>query len=143
MTSQDRRGAAYHEAGHAVVASALGLSVGQINIGLDGDDAAGNADIECTKGLLLTERLAVCLAGVNAQKMFGAPTHSHSGGGDHAKVIKLVDGLDDDTSSAIRAAGHQRAWDLLQIHRNKVVSLAEYLILYDTIDGDTVLQMLA
>ena len=143
MTNQDRRGASYHEAGHAVVASALGLLVGQIHIAPGGDDAAGNIEVECSKDLPLIDRLAVCLAGVNAQMMFDAPTHSRSGGGDHAKVIMLVAGLDDDTSSTMRTAGHQRAWDLLHIHRSKVSSLAEYLIMHGAIDRYTVRQMLA
>jgi hypothetical protein len=43
---QHRRGAAYHEAGHAVVASVLGLSVGRMEIAIDDDDAKGAADIE-------------------------------------------------------------------------------------------------
>ena len=41
MTIEDRRGAAYHEAGHIVVAWAFGVEVGAAAIGIKGDDAKG------------------------------------------------------------------------------------------------------
>jgi len=44
MTPSDRLGAAYHEAGHAVVAWALGWPIGNITIGIDGDDSKGDED---------------------------------------------------------------------------------------------------
>jgi hypothetical protein len=43
--SSDRIGAAYHEAGHTIVAWALGLPVGDIAIAVGGDDAAGRSQI--------------------------------------------------------------------------------------------------
>jgi hypothetical protein len=46
MASQDRYGAAIHEAGHVVVAWALGLKTRKLAVGIDGDDAAGAAEIE-------------------------------------------------------------------------------------------------
>jgi hypothetical protein len=46
MINRDQMGAAYHEAGHAVVAWALGLNVGRLAIAIGGDDAKGSADIE-------------------------------------------------------------------------------------------------
>ncbi len=79
MTDQDRRGAAYHEAGHAVVASALGLSVRRMEIAIDGDDAKGAADIQDDPNLPLVDQLAVCAAGLEAQKLFKAPTHDGAG----------------------------------------------------------------
>jgi ATP-dependent Zn protease len=71
---RDRRGAAYHEAGHAVVAWALGLQIGEIEIAIGGDDAKGNAEIENDEGLPLIDRLAICVAGMEAQDLFSAPT---------------------------------------------------------------------
>lgn len=78
MTYQDRVGAAYHEAGHAVIASALGLSVGRMEIAINGDDAKGAADIEIEGALLLplVDQLAICAAGMEAQEVFEAPKQS-------------------------------------------------------------------
>jgi len=70
MTDQDRLGAAYHEAGHAIVASALGLTIERMEIGINGDDAKGATDIRDVAGLPLADQLAICAAGIEAQKIF-------------------------------------------------------------------------
>ena len=93
MTIEDRRGAAYHEAGHIVVAWVLGLRVGAAAIGIDGDDAKGAADIDRDKPLSLVDKIAVCAAGVEAQHVFGAPTHCRAGAIDEAEIIKLTEHL--------------------------------------------------
>jgi hypothetical protein len=41
MTIEERRGTAYHEAGHIVVAWALGVKVGASAIGINGGDSEG------------------------------------------------------------------------------------------------------
>src|SRR5256885_2180453 len=87
--NQDRLGAAYHEAGHAVVAWALGLPVGRIAINDDGPPA-GTTEIGSTEHLPATDRLAVCLAGVEAQHLFACPTHEHAGFSDYAKVLDII-----------------------------------------------------
>jgi hypothetical protein len=51
MTIEDRRAAAYHEAGHIVVAWALGVVVGAAAIGINGDDAKGTSEIGSAKRL--------------------------------------------------------------------------------------------
>ena len=43
-TNDKLRGAAFHEAGHVIVAKEFGLPVGEIAIGIDGDDAKGRTD---------------------------------------------------------------------------------------------------
>jgi hypothetical protein len=55
MTINDRRGAAYHEAGHIVVAWALGVEIGAAAIGINGDDAKGTAAIGDDEGLPLID----------------------------------------------------------------------------------------
>ena len=54
---------AFHEAGHAIVASALGLVVDRVEIAIDGDDAKGEADIEHNPELPLVDQIAICAAG--------------------------------------------------------------------------------
>jgi hypothetical protein len=45
MTIEERRSTAVHEAGHVIVAWTLGLPVGAMEIGVNGDDTAGNSEI--------------------------------------------------------------------------------------------------
>jgi ATP-dependent Zn protease len=44
MANPDRVGAAYHEAGHAIVVWVFGLQVDSVAIGIAGDDAAGHTN---------------------------------------------------------------------------------------------------
>jgi len=46
LQADHRRGATFHEAGHADVAWSLGLQVGDIAIGIGGGDAKGGAQME-------------------------------------------------------------------------------------------------
>jgi hypothetical protein len=69
MTINDRRGAAYHEAGHIVVAWALGVEVGAAAIGINGDDAKGTAAIGDDEGLPLIDKIALCAAGRESQSV--------------------------------------------------------------------------
>src|ERR1019366_1129897 len=71
-----RRGTAIHEAGHAIVIWALGLTVGTIEIGIDGDDTRGKADLSAAhKHLPTIDRIAICYADTEAQHVFDCPTH--------------------------------------------------------------------
>ena len=54
------RGAAFHEAGHVIVAREFRLPVGEIAIGIDGDDAIGRAEIGSAHVLKRNERTAKC-----------------------------------------------------------------------------------
>jgi ATP-dependent Zn protease len=142
MSLSDRQGAAYHEAGHAVVASALGLAVGRIEIAIDGDDARGSTDIQDDVEPPLVDQIAVCAAGVEAQKLFDAPTHDGAGWGDYGKMVELLDGFDDEASSTFRNAGHQRAYELLLLHEDKVERVVEALIPNHKIEADKVRELL-
>jgi hypothetical protein len=69
-TLNDRRGIAFHEAGHAVVAWALDCHVKETAI--IGDD--GKTSILCDyKRLGFGDRLALCLAGQVAEVLYDAP----------------------------------------------------------------------
>jgi ATP-dependent Zn protease len=128
MTDQERLGAAYHEAGHAVVASALGLSVERIEIGINGDDAKGATDVRDAAGLPLVDRLAICAAGIEAQKIFEAPTHDDAGLGDYGKMFELLDDFDDAERRTFIEAGHQRACELVRLHPHAVERVARALL---------------
>ena len=68
MTEGYPRGTAYHEAGHAVVAWALGLPVRTIRVRVD--YAGGDAEIGPADHLSLIEQVAICSAGSAAEEVF-------------------------------------------------------------------------
>ena len=55
-------------------------------VGIDGDDAAGAAEIEESPHLLLVDQIAICSAGADAQRMFDAPTHDVAAFSDMARL---------------------------------------------------------
>ena len=124
MTSQDRYGAAVHEAGHVVVAWALGLKTRKMAVCIDGDDTAGAAEIEESPHLLLVDQIAICSTGADAQRMFDAPTHEVAA---LVKIANLVDDFAEDKGEALRYAGYRRSKELLELHRAKVERLAQAL----------------
>ncbi|MBR1169148.1 hypothetical protein [Bradyrhizobium liaoningense] len=140
---QDQRGAAYHEAGHAVVARALGLAVGSVEIAIDDDDAKGAAEIEKDSSLSLLDQVAICAAGLEAQKLFDAPTHRGAGWGDYGMMVKLLEGLEEDEQLKMMHQGHKRAFDLVSVHRAKVERLALALIEKKRLGANEVASLLA
>jgi hypothetical protein len=72
--SRDRYGAAVHEAGHVVVARALGLTTRKMIAGIDGDPTAGRAEIKDGSHLPVIDQIAICSAGADAQRLLDVPT---------------------------------------------------------------------
>ena len=127
MKSQDEYGAAVHEAGHVVVAWALGLKTRKMTAGIEGDAAAGAAEIEEGTYLPLADQIAICSAGADAQCMLDAPTHEIAAFSDMVRIGNLVDDLAADEGEALRYAGYRRSRELLELHRPKVERLAQAL----------------
>ena len=128
MTIEDRRGAAYHEAGHIVAAWALDLSIGSAEIGINDDDAKGETKIADISLLPLKDRIAVCAAGFEAQSVFGAPTHPLAAAMDEAEIIELTEHLDENARLAARDEGYQHAHELILAHKVKVDRIAKRLL---------------
>ena len=61
---ENLRDAAYHEAGHVLVAR-FGVTVREVEIGEDG---SGGANISSAEYLPLVDQIAVCVAGIEAQE---------------------------------------------------------------------------
>jgi hypothetical protein len=112
-------------------------------IAIGGDDAKGAADIEDDHGSPLIDRIALCVAGVDAQELFEAATHEYAGWGDFGKVYELLEDLDEEAGLALRGAGYKRARELLILHKEKVVHLATALMKQGEIDADGVAILLA
>lgn len=134
MTDDDGlRSVAIHEAGHAVVALALGLKVARVEI--VHDDHSGGTDVENADDLPLVDRIAICVAGMNAAEMFDAPpSHELADFGDHGQVVTLLSDIDEAEGDALRGRGHQRAWDLLKLHAKSVEDIAAQLLAHHKID---------
>jgi hypothetical protein len=119
------RGAAFHEAGHFVVAREFGLPVGEIEIG---DDGSGRSQIGSAVHLPLIDQIALCVAGIEAQELFNCHTHVLAAAADYGMVIGLLDGLTEAESLEHRDAACLRALEILQKHRSEVKRLADHLI---------------
>ncbi|MGV7216046.1 hypothetical protein [Bradyrhizobium sp. UFLA05-112] len=136
MTDEALRSVAYHEAGHAVVALALGLKIARVQIFQE--DYSGAADAENADHLPLVDRIAICVAGMNAAEMFDAPpSHELADSGDHRMVLELLEELeetDETTAYDLRQNGHRRAWDLLEAHASSVEDIAAELLAQRKID---------
>jgi ATP-dependent Zn protease len=137
-----RIGAAIHEAGHAVVAWALGLPVGRMAIAIGGDDAKGTTEIANAERLSLVDQLAVCAAGMEAQELFKAPTHSLAAAADFGMMVELLDEQDDDTDVGLRLAGHEKARSLLKGHMDLVQHIATALVAQQTLTEEEVSKLL-
>jgi ATP-dependent Zn protease len=144
MANPDRVGAAYHEAGHAVILWAFGLQIDSIAIGMGGDDAAGHTKVTGSdEHLSEFDRIVVSEAGLEAQEVFEAPTHNHAGLTDYAKVIDILGDISEEESLKIRTAARERAREIILANRTKVARLAAYLIENGCISGLAFLDLMA
>ena len=129
MKTNDRlRGPAFHEAGHVIVARELGLPVGEIAIGINGDKAKGRTDIGPAHHLPIIDQIALCVAGVVAQSLFDGPNHNFAGAGDYARVVQLVHGMTDAKSLKLRHAAYARARTILERRKTEVEQLTQQLL---------------
>src|SRR5262245_40596665 len=119
------RDAAYHEAGHVVVARVLGLTVREVEIEEDG---SGRANISPAEHLPLVDQIALCVAGIEAQELFNCPMHDHASLGDYRKVRDLLAGLTEAESYEYRHAGYLRALEILKCRLPEIEALADQLL---------------
>lgn len=119
-----RRGAAVHEAGHAVVASALGLKVRRLQIRKDG---SGASCIERSAHLPILDQVAVAEAGMAAVELLKAPTSPQAGLADAAEIMDILDGYPNDQFEHLTAKGRERARKILADRQAILVALADAL----------------
>jgi len=141
MTIEERRSTAIHEAGHVVVAWALGLPVGSMEIGCNGDDTAGRSEIdETAHQLSLVDRIALCIAGMEAQLLFGCESIRLHGGS--SVIIRMLDDLLEEEADTIRSKGYDRAAELLVCRRPLIERIAERLAISGKLEQGEVLALL-
>jgi hypothetical protein len=138
----DRYGASAHEAGHVVVARAFGLKTRSMAVGIDGDDAAGIAEIEDARHLPLVDQIAICSAGADAQRMLNAPTHEIAAFSDMVRISNLLDHHSEEEGEALRYAAYRRSQELLELHRENVERLAGALAKHRELDEAAIEQAL-
>jgi len=126
MIDDGLRGVAYHEAGHAVVALALGCM-----------SPASRFSTRTTPAAPTWETPIICLSrirsqsvfpGMNANHMFKAPIHELAAFQDHYCVHNLVLDIAEPEGDVLPDKGHQRAWDLLGAHAGSVEDIAAQLL---------------
>jgi ATP-dependent Zn protease len=141
MTIEERRSTAIHEAGHVVVAWALGLPVGSMEIGCNGDDTAGRSEIdETARQLSLVDRIALCIAGMEAQLLFGCESIRLHGGS--SVIIRMLDDLLEEEADTIRSKGYDRAAELLVCRRPLIERIVERLAISGKLERGEVLALL-
>ena len=144
MTIEERRSTAIHEAGHVIVAWTLGLPVGAMEIGINGDDTAGKSEIADTRSLSMVDRIALCAAGLEAERLFGCEAmHEHGGWSDAAKMVEILDGLPFEEAEDIRFNGYDRAFQILDTQRSLIERLAEPLAITGRLEAKDVRSLLS
>jgi len=136
-TSSEVVGAAYHEAGHALVALHYGLEVGQIVVRENGD---GGTDISRTEHLPLLDRVAVCMGGGAAQQHFQAPATAtdHAMMADYVMVYNItLEMTYEERETAIEKA-FVRARSIIAQNAVEVARLAKILIARRSIKLDEI-----
>jgi hypothetical protein len=106
-------GTCFHEAGHAVVAAALGLEVRALHVNAEGTEATvgGGALIEFAGHLPLIDQTAVCFAGLEAELIWQGLPEDFVEFSDYMKFRELesVKCLSDEARDALEKAGYERA----------------------------------
>jgi hypothetical protein len=126
LPSQNIIGAAYHEAGHVVVALHYKLKIGNVWIQEDG---GGGADPLCSdEHLALIDRFAVWLSGGMAQQHFNAWTDASASVSDYVRVINATPQMTEAERRPLLDEGKARALKIIEKNAAELKRLAEFLI---------------
>jgi hypothetical protein len=128
MTTAEREGCAYHEAGHAIVGKDLGRIVWKVQIGIDDDPSKGQTHFNDSVSLEIVDGLAICCAGLASERMFGVPLAEKARFGDRYHAEKILQSVPKAQWPAYKRAGYRRAWRILSRNRDAVIDLANHLI---------------
>jgi hypothetical protein len=128
------RAVAVHEAGHAVVARALGAQVVFVEIDL----ITGSGRSHSQNFVEQVNNLAVCVAGCRAEHVFDARSSRGAKISDFRKMRKMLSELPEADRRAARAEGYRLADAMLRQHVGKVQRIADELMARRWKDADIV-----
>ena len=128
MTQVERRGCAYHEAGHAIVGKRLGRHISKVEIGIEGDPSKGHTHFDDEVLLTIVDGLAICCAGRASERMFGAPLTERALWLDRYRAEQILASVPCGRWLAFKRSGYRRAWRILKGNREAVIALAGELI---------------
>ena len=142
MTSDDKRypqGLCHHEAGHAIVAFALGMQVVAVRVVFTEDkDWHGSTDTleGAADQLNWEDRITMRIAGKAAEELFDCPADPLASLHDRGEIASLLNrmGKSDDEHEVHIAAGKTRARIILQQHRERALRLTGHLVEHGRID---------
>ncbi len=144
MSSEERRNTAIHEAGHVVVAWTLGLPVGAMEVGIGGDDTVGKSEIADTGSLSTIDHIALCAAGVEAERVFGCSApRDHSAWSDYSRIEMILDNMPIEKAEEMLFSGHDRAFEILNQRRFLIELVAEHLARNGRLEESDVRALLA
>src|SRR3954468_8202717 len=128
-----RRRTAFHEAGHAIVAWALGLKVGWVRLF---DDHNGEAQVDVDEDLLpFVDQVALAMGGWYGSNMSGVELmHDNETREDQAKVLKITYRAfpdDPDARDVLYIDGCNRAEEILELYADQVATIAGELERHD------------
>ena len=127
----DNERTALHEAGHAVVAWSLGVTIERIY--LDLENKSGGVDVPPASAahLKLVEQIANCFAGFEAEQAFKPPGRKAKALLDCGDIRKILrdNGTPEETSEGqeLRERGRACAAARLREHETKVRRVADHL----------------
>jgi hypothetical protein len=145
-TSADRRLAAYHEAGHAVVSVSYKMHVDSVSIrgwDIPGSERLGHVELEapaCRDAIFA--HLVVLFAGSAGECHFGVGDGT-SGAQDAQKAYQLTGqlGWDEEERLAFLGFARAQARHLVRQHGAWVRAVADALLTYESLSGADVLQL--
>lgn len=128
--TMSREAAAYHEAGHAVLAWALGSKVRFVRI-----DITGGGECQCEDPVEAEGKFILCFAGPASQRKHG-PVEAWHGGNDYAQAVKVGECFGISDARASKLIG--RAHELVADHWDSIERMADALIERGALEDDEV-----
>jgi len=124
-------GAAYHMAGHVVLALHYGLEIKNIEVLENGD---GGADLPSADHLALLDRVTICMGGTAAQTHFQTPTTDFLMMADYATILGFTSEMVNDEREAIIERGFVRARGIVAKNVEEVARIAKVLMAWRSVD---------
>ncbi len=132
------RALAVHEAGHAIVAWALGADVVFVEIDIaTGNGASRSSNFDDGQ----IKNLAVCVAGFRAEHLLDASTLKQTKKGDFRLMRELLSSLPKAERRAARVQGYQLADETLNAKADVVRRIADELLARRWIGDDTIVRI--